>query len=61
MIEKCRMTIALLLARGTFQPFSRECGNILITMLSHEMNNPICPCKSLIRATGALKIGRVLF
>ena len=29
-------------------------------MLAHEMENPICLCKSLIRATGTLEGGRIL-
>lgn len=55
------MTITLFLARGAFQSFRGEPRDILLAMLSHEMNNPICLCKSFIRATRTLEIRRTLF
>ena len=61
MIEECRVTIALFLACGAFQPISGETGDISLTVFPHEMNDPICLCKSLIRATGTLEIGGILF
>jgi len=60
-VEECRMTITLFLARGAFQSFRGEPRDILLAMLSHEMNNPICLCKSFIRATRTLEIRRTLF
>ena len=55
MVQEGGMTVTLLLTRGARQP-CRESLHLLITMLPHEMDYPICPCKSLIRATRAFKI-----
>ena len=60
-IEEGRVTVALFMARGAFQPFGGETRDILLAVLPHEMNDPICLCKSLIRATGTLEIGGILF
>ena len=49
------MTITLLLTGWASEPRG-ESLQLLLTMLPHEMDYPICPCKSLIRATRAFKI-----
>jgi hypothetical protein len=60
-IQKRSVTVAPFLTRWAFQPLSRELRDIGLTVFPHEMNNPICLCKSLIRATGTLEIRRILF
>jgi hypothetical protein len=60
-IQKGRVTVALFLTCGAFQPFGGETRDIGLAVLPHEMNNPICLCKSLIRATGTLEIRGILF
>jgi hypothetical protein len=49
------MTVTFLLT-GWARESCRESLQLLLTMLPHEMDYPICPCKSLIRATRAFKI-----
>ena len=60
-IEKGRLTVTLFLARGTCEPLGGETRHIRLTVFPHEMNDPICLCKSLIRATGTLEMSRSLF
>ena len=59
-VEKGRLTVTLFLACGACQPVSGEARHIRLAVLPHEMNDPICLCKSLIRATGTLEMGRGL-
>ena len=55
MIQEGSVTVTLLLTDWASQP-CRESLQLLVTMLPHEMDYPICPCKSLIGATRTFKI-----
>ena len=55
MIQEGRVAVTLLLACWACEP-CRELLQLFLTMLPHEMDYPIRPCKSLIRATRTFKI-----
>ena len=59
-VEKGGLTVTLFLTCGACQPVGGEARHIRLAVFPHEMNDPICLCKSLIRATGTLEMGRIL-
>ena len=60
MIQECRIAIAFLLTSGACKAPCAEARYLFSTMFPHEMNNPICLCKSLKRATGTFERSRLL-
>jgi hypothetical protein len=59
-VEKGCLAVTFFLACGACQPVGSEARDIRLAVFPHEMNDPICLCKSLIRATGTLEMGRIL-
>lgn len=60
MIQESRITITLLLTSGACKTPCAEARYLFSTMFPHEMNDPICLCKSLKRATGTFERSRLL-
>ena len=60
MIQERRIAIAFLLTSGACKTPCAEARYLFSTMFPHEMNNPICLCKSLKRATGTFERSRLL-
>ena len=60
MIEERRGAVTDFLTGRTGTVFNSHLLNLLPTMLAHEMENPICLCKSLIRATRTFERSGIL-